>query len=588
MSLNTTETKNMNNKESKSAEHHDFLQGQINAAEAIMRAAQFEIRSRKLPDVQKCQSSLSAWKQFCMYFNIWVKHLKTKREVNAEGKAVRVNDPLAYEGIGSYLKKSFGHWASMVGLEIWAVISLGFNWVFLFRQDGGEKNWVFVNIGKGAGFVGLQVSRFFQWIKKRNYWNSLKWNMQLREFKKRFDIWREKKRVEHHERAVNRQVLAVERETQRKEEAARKAAVRKEEEAIRQARLEEAAALKHTQEIEAEIAAIALRRKQEEQRVHEQIQRKEEAQKLLQEARETEEKERAVFEAQRQEQEKAREEAARQAEEAKARLEVLRKEDEERKRLAAAREEELKRLKEEEERLAEEKRLAEVKRLEDEKKLEEAKAAAEKQAAEAQLKPSFAQKRQAEIEQRSELAKEEIRIQEEAEEKEEQLRLEKEQQEAQEKEKAEQERLRAQEIKAQEEQEREAEETAKRLHKEAEEKRLQELEAKREQEEAEYLKKRAAEPVKTSQPKPALAAAAVRSAVKSIPVSMPSVSIPDAQARERMMTDARDRTSNFIRRTIIRSEINSVIGNPAEAVKLTALKFAIIGLVRQPLPISAF
>ena len=68
MSLNRDMTDSKEKKNQKSV-RHDFLRGQVNAAEAIMRAAQFEINAKKLPDVKTCKNSVQAWKQFTMYFN---------------------------------------------------------------------------------------------------------------------------------------------------------------------------------------------------------------------------------------------------------------------------------------------------------------------------------------------------------------------------------------------------------------------------------------------------------------------------------------------------------------------------------------
>ncbi len=620
--MNMTVSKD--NKTNKNA-RRDFLQGQVTAAEAVMRAAQFEINAKKLPDVKPCKNSRLAWKQFAMYFRIWIQHLFAKKDENG----VKRDDPLAYEGIGSYLLKSFGHWLSMLVQEIWTVISLAFNWLF-------------VNIGKLFQFIGFQIVRFFRWIKERLYWLSLKMNIKNRNTKARVNAFMEKKRIEHNERATERKVQQIERETLRKEEAARKAAVRKEEEAIRQARYEEAAALKHTQEIEAEIAAIALRRKQEEQRVHDTIQKKEEAEKLLLEAKETEEKERAVFEAQRAEQEKAREEAARQADEAKARLEILYKEEEERRRLAEVREAELKRLQEEEarlqeekrleeerrieeekriaeeKRLAEEKRIAEAKRQEEEKKLAEAKrleeekrlaeeqrVLEEKRKAEAEAERLLAEARAAEVRTvkaeepaRETLSREEalkeLRLEEEAEQKEEaQVQEITPAAPAETKAAAVQQPEAAKPVppdearmQAIEAEQRKADEAMRELQRKKEEDERRLLEEKREQEEAAYLRKRSAEIKKVvpaaPEPKASFAASTVRNAVKSLPVTMPPmphVSIPNAEERERLVTEARDTTSNFIRRTIIRSELPIVYGNPAEAVKLTGIKYAIIGLI---------
>ena len=185
-----------------------------------MRAAQFEINAKKLPDVKTCKNSVQAWKQFTMYFNIWIKHVFGKKERSADGKVSRNDDPLAYEGIGSYLLKSFGHWAWMLIQEIIVVIALAFNWLF-------------VKIGKLFGFIGFQIVRFFRWIKERLYWLSLKNDIKGRNTKTRVSAFMEKKRVQRNERATERKVQQIERETLRKEEAARRAAVRKEEEAIR-------------------------------------------------------------------------------------------------------------------------------------------------------------------------------------------------------------------------------------------------------------------------------------------------------------------------------------------------------------------
>ena len=631
MSLNRDMTDSKEKKNQKSV-RHDFLQGQVNAAEAIMRAAQFEINAKKLPDVKTCKNSVQAWKQFTMYFNIWIKHVFGKKERSADGKVSRNDDPLAYEGIGSYLLKSFGHWAWMLIQEIIVVIALAFNWLF-------------VKIGKLFGFIGFQIGRFFKWIKDRLYWLSLKNDIKGRNTKTRVSAFMEKKRVQRNERATERKVQQIERETLRKEEAARRAAVRKEEEAIRQARYEEAAALKHTQEIEAEIAAIALRRKQEEERVHEQIQKKEEAEKLLLEAKQTEEKERAIFEAQRAEQEKAREEAARQAEEAKARLEILRKEDEERKRLAAVREEELKRLQEEEARLNEEKRLEEERRIAEEKRLEEKKRLAEQRAAEeaerreaekrlAEEKQAAEEKQRAEEQHvleekhKSEAAAErlmaevrtgdhksaavgepsgetlsreealkELRLEEEAEAEAEKTNVTETAAEPEAEILTAETVVKEPDVEAQTEQpdtetndqaaqvlaaERKADEAMRELQLKKEEDERRQLDEKREQEEAAYLRKRSAElkkPVTPSAPKPSFAASTMRNAVKSLPVTMPHVNIPNAEERERLVTEARDTTSNFIRRTIKRSELPMVLGNPAEAIKLTSIKYAIIALI---------
>ena len=576
MSLNNTKQNEQNTVDNADTTKHGFLQGQVTAAEMIARAAQSRIDAEKLPEVKSCGSSKEAWKQFCFYCDRLKKHLSAGKKVNENGEVVSVEDPLSYKGIGSALLKSFGVWIWMVIQEIVVVIALAFNWVF-------------VNVWKVIRFIGFQIGRFFRWCKDRLYWKSLKEDMVIRHREVQFNKWKEKKRAQLHEMNVARQVAAVERKTQRQEEAERKAAIRKEESAIKQARLEEAAAKKHTEEIQAELAALAIRRREEEERVSLEIRRKEEAEKMLMEAKETEERERAAFEAKRLEQEEARKEALKMEEESRQRLEVLRLEEEERQRLAAVREEELKRLKAEEIRLMEEKQKAE----QEEKRLEEARVAEE-----------------AHLEAEKKRIEEERKAAEEAK-KAEALRIEETKKASEEKKQNEADRAAEEKVKADEakrlEEVRIAEEKAneekrrKELQaaEEAEKKRQEELriaEEKRRSEEAQKAKAQESEKPKVKETasaqkerkplinsnlteKPALAAMAVRDAVKTLPATLPNVSIPTAEERERILTEARDKTSNFIRRAIIRSEIDTVYGNPAEAIKLTVIKYAIIALV---------
>ncbi len=596
MSLNNRKQSEKNKSGTSQSTRKDFLQGQVTAAQMIARAAQSRIDAEKLPEVKKCSTSAEAWQQFCFYLKRWTKHLTAKKEVSENGEKISAEDPLTYEGIGSAIVKSFGHWLWMLIQEIIIVIALAFNWLF-------------VNIWKLICFIGFQIARFFRWCKERLYWNSLKRDMVNRHREEKFKAWKEKKRLEIHEMNVARQVAAVERKTQRQEEAERRAAIRKEENAIKQARLEEAAAKKHTEEIQAELAAIALRRREEEDRVSLEIQRKEEAEKMLMEAKETEEKERAALEAKRLEEEEARKEALKMEEESRQRLEVLRLEEEERQRLAAVREQELNRLKAEEERLKEEKLKAEeeAKRLEEARIAEEARLEEEKKRIEEERKAEEEKKRQ-----------EALRIIEEEKKKaEEQARKIEADRLAEEKAKAD-EAKRLEEVRAAEEKAAEAkrqEEIRIAEEKAAEAKRLAEAELLEEKKKQEEASKRKTEEAKRKEQlrrqteniariegkqskqeetrhkekppslrsnlteKPALAAMAVRDAVKTLPATMPNVSIPNAEERERLLTEARDKTSNFIRRAIIRSEIETVYGNPEEAIKLTAIKYAIIALV---------
>lgn len=427
------------------------------------------------------------------------------------------------------------------------------------------------------------------------------------------------KRKEEEER-----VLA---EIQRKEEAeAMLAEIREKEEKeraelIEKRKLEETQRLEAVRQAEEARARLELMRKEEEERKRlEAIRIEEETRLRLEEERKAEEErmQKAEEEAKAEAARRVQEELDRKAreEEERRRIEAIRIAEENRLRQDAAQKEEARKKAEEAfrieaEKRAEEARLASEKReearialeaaaaagvtaaaekireeeenekaklealrLEAERKAEEEvrrieaeqKAEAERKAHEEALRIEAEQKALAEQKEREEA----LRI--EAEQKAEAARLEAERKEAERLEllkKEEEERIRA------EEKAKEAVLEAARAAEEQNRKRLEAEEAKylAERKKKQQSRKSGAKPAPIKQ-KEAFAASAARTAVKSLPVSMPS--IPSAEEIGKTMEGARDTTSNTIRKIVLASEHREAYGNFGAAVRITALKYAVI------------
>ena len=588
---------NASSKKGNVQKKNDLLQGQVYAAETIYRAALKIIAQRKLPDVVKCKNSLQAWQQLWKFIRIWNRSLRGtfKSHTNVDIRDGASSDPMQYEGIGSHVAKAFGHWLWMLIQEIVIVIVL-------------IINWVLVKLGKFISFIAFQIGRFFRWIAYRMKWKKLKYSILAEDKRRKFKAWRNKTQAASAERRINREVEAQERAARKKDEAEFRAARKKEEQAIREARLKEAKAQHSTEDLEAQLAALSQKRKAEEEKVSLEVQRNEETQALLLEQIKKEEEIREQLEIKRKEEEAARLEAAREAEEARKRLAVLEKEERERQRLEAVRIEEEKRLKLEAEKREKELREAEQERirLEKERKAEEERIRLEQEKKAEEERIRLEQEKKAEEERRrleQEKKAEEERRRLEQEKKAEALKSEepaegttaesrKEEQNAGHdegsysaetiaqaailSEQARHENRRRQAEKTSRKDERQKEADIK-VQAEKKEELLHKVEKQREKQGEDHSNsRRELNPVPAVQRGAAIAATAVRSAVKSIPVSIPSVG---TESIGETMVEARDKTSNFIRRIILSSEHREVYGNPVAALKYTVLKYAILGAI---------
>ena len=500
------------------------------AAAALLRAAVKEIGQNKVPEVKRCNTSMEAFRQFLsfsgMFWNSLFRKVKT-RSGSAENEAVK--QERSAERLSAAAKacgKSFAGWIGLLFAEIWTVIVLAFE--VLFRSV-----WKFIC------WCGFQIGRLIRAVKERFYWKKLKYNIKYRARKEDMHQKNAERKAERKELQAKRREEAEFRKAMKAEEEAFQKAKRKEEEAIRLAKERRDEASRMTERIEAELAALALKRKEEEEKVLQETMRKEEALAALTEASLEEEAERERLEERRRIEDEVRIEAEKQEAEALKRLEQMQIAEDDRIRRAEAErirlEEELARLEETKE--TEPELPAEPEQGQQEKTdiSNETAVPAEPAASEAEPEVSASAKSDAEAAagkaSEPETNEPEISVP--------------------------------------------AEETSDDTVSDAVSEQLVEELFKAEETYKETKKKKpAAKPIE----KAAIAASAAHNAVRSLPVHIPTITVPENLDAKELITEARDSTNGIIYTVVKKLEADQASVSIQSALIAGAAKYSIIGI----------
>ena len=543
------------------------------AAAALLRAAKKEIEINGVPEPKRPDTSITALKQFAYYTGVFWKSVfeRMKSHTNVDIRNQTTSPERLSERIDASFRGgavSLGRWIVMLVSEIVVIILLVLETLFVWLRK------LIVFCAKGIA----KAYRYLSEVIHRSWTSFSIWFKGFRE-----DVAKKNEEIRQ-DREVARARKLEESEFRRErkaEEAAFQKAKKREEEAIRDAKRREEEAAKETKRIESELAMIALRRKEEEERVLHETQRKEEAMAALAEARKEEEAERLRLEEKRRIEEESRKKAEQEEAEAVKRLEKMQAEEAERIRKEQERiaEEEAKKKAEEERirREEEEKAEAERKRQEEIRLAEEAR----KKAEEERIRREEEEKAEAERKRQ-----EEIRLAEEARKKAEEERIRKEKEEKEHEERIAREAREAALKKEQKEIEEVKAETEELLKKQVEK---EEADHKFEQEhlsaEEAYLeeRRRKAAPAKPKQSEPqtkktAYAASAAHTAVKTLPVRLPTISVPENLDAKELITEARDNTNGVIYRVVKSLELDKVTENVQSALLAGLAKYGVIAL----------
>ncbi len=500
------------------------------AAAALLRAAVKEIGQNKVPEVKRCNTSMEAFRQFLSFSGMFWKSLFRKvktRSGSAENEAVK--QERSAERLSAAAKacgKSFAGWIGLLFAEIWTVIVLAFE--VLFRSV-----WKFIC------WCGFQIGRLIRAVKERFYWKKLKYNIKYRARKEDMHQKNAERKAERKELQAKRREEAEFRKAMKAEEEAFLKAKRKEEEAIRLAKERRDEASRMTERIEAELAALALKRKEEEEKVLQETMRKEEALAALTEASLEEEAERERLEERRRIEDEVRIEAEKQEAEALKRLEQMQIAEDDRIRRAEAErirlEEELARLEETKE--PEPELPAEPEQGQQEKTdiSNETAVPAEPAASEAEPEVSASAKSDAEAAagkaSEPETNEPEIPVP--------------------------------------------AEETSDDTVSDAVSEQLVEELIKAEETYKETKKKKpAAKPIE----KAAIAASAAHNAVRSLPVHIPTITVPENLDAKELITEARDSTNGIIYTVVKKLEADQASVSIKSALIAGAAKYSLIGI----------
>lgn len=513
------------------------------AAAAILRAAMKQIEKNSVPQVKRCHTSMEAFRQFLSFSGMFWKGLFQNLKDRSKDDSKSMSPQQASERRSSVLKDcgaSFLHWIGLLLAELWTLL-------ILLLETIGKAIWRFLC------FCGFQIRRFFKFLKNRMYWGKLRRSIKYRAWKEDSQKRSMERKAERKEvQAKKREEIEFRKAMKAEEEAFQKAR-KKEEEAIRVAKQRREEASRMTERIESELAALALKRKEEEDKVVVETRRKEEALAALSEANKEEEAERARLEERRRIEEEARIEAEKQEAEALKRLETMQKAENERVRKA---QEELKRL--EQELAAEEAPKPEKTEETPEIKPEEAVPAeqpvksAEEAPAEKPAEPSEPEA-SAEPEKPAEEVKEPAAESEPAEE------------------------LKHPETEpVKPESEPVSEETPEpdRIEKDS----AETLDQKLTDAEEAYLESKRKKQRSSVRQKTAVAASAAHTAVRTLPVHMPSISVPENLDAKELITEARDNTNGIIYKVVKQLELPKAAESVQTAVLAGATKYGVIGL----------
>ena len=272
-----------------------------------------------------------------MFWNTLFRKGKTRSDTEENESIKQERSAERLSAAAKACGRSFAGWIGLLLAEIWTVIVLAFE--VLFRSI-----WKFIC------WCGFQIGRFFRSVRERFYWKKLKYNIKFRARKEDMHKKNAVRKAERKELQAKKREEAEFRKAMKAEEEAFQKAKRKEEEAIRLAKERRDEASRMTERIEAELAALALKRKEEEEKVLQETMRKEEALAALTEASLEEEAERERLEERRRIEDEVRIEAEKQEAEALKRLEQIQIAEDDRIRRAEAErarlEEELARLEE--------------------------------------------------------------------------------------------------------------------------------------------------------------------------------------------------------------------------------------------------
>lgn len=453
------------------------------AAAAILRAAMKQIEKNSVPQVKRCHTSMEAFRQFLSFSGMFWKGLFQNLKGRSKDDTKSMSPQQASERRSSVLKDcgaSFLHWIGLLLAELWTLL-------ILLLETIGKAIWRFLC------FCGFQIRRFFKFLKNRMYWGKLRRSIKYRAWKEDSQKRSMERKAERKEvQAKKREELEFRKAMKAEEEAFQKAR-KKEEEAIRVAKQRREEASRMTERIESELAALALKRKEEEDKVVVETRRKEEALAALSEANKEEEAERARLEERRRIEEEARIEAEKQEAEALKRLETMQKAENERVRKA---QEELKRL--EQELAAEE--APKLEKTEETPKIKPEKAVPAEQpvkTAEEAPKPG------------------------------------------------------------------KTEET---------------LDQKLTDAEEAYLESKRKKQRSSVRQKTAVAASAAHTAVRTLPVHMPSISVPENLDAKELITEARDNTNGIIYKVVKQLELPKAAESVQTAVLAGTVKYGVIGL----------
>ena len=291
------------------------------AAAALLRAALKEIEENAVPEVKHSHTSMQAFRQFLFFSGLFWKSLvqNIKVHVNSDNRS-GISPERASERFSAAAKacgKTFLNWIGLLIAEIFTVIVLALETLF-------RAVWKFLC------WVGFQIVRFFRYLKNLLYWKKLKYSIKHRIWKEEREKISAERKAERQEQLAKKKEEAEFRKAMKAEEEAFLKAKAKEEEAIRIAKERQEEAARMTAKIESELAALSLQRKEEEEKVLQETKRKEEAMAALTEASREEEAERARLEERRKIEEEARIEAEKQEAEAEKRLAEMQKAEEER------------------------------------------------------------------------------------------------------------------------------------------------------------------------------------------------------------------------------------------------------------------
>ena len=518
------------------------------AAAAILRAARKEIEKNAVPEVAHVHTSMQAFRQFISFSGMFWKSLyqNIKAHTGSENRTgvspARISE--RFSAAAKACGQTFVRWIVLLLSEIWTVLVLAIGTVIR-------------SIAKFFGWCGFQIARFFRFVEERLYWKKLKYSIKNRIRKEERDKKNAARKAEREEQLAKKREEAEFRKAMKAEEEAFRKAKQKEEEAIRIAKQHREEAARMTAKIEGELAALSLRRKEEEEKVLQETKRKEEAMAALTEASREEEAERARLEERRRIEEEARIEAEKQEAEALKRLADMQAAEEERIRKAEA------------DRLEKEKAASELK--EAETKVSEAPAVSEPEQSEAEASKA---------EQEAEQKPEESRPVSEEDSKEEAVTEEPVSEPAEAGQAPEEtaEEPKAEEPKAEETEpaEEPAVSEAKPESEKAEPVQEDKEPEKKAEKDSEPLRKKADE--KEKAPKKGIAASAARTAVRTLPVHLPTITVPENLDARELITEARDNTNGVIYRVVKALEVPQAAAEINTALLAGAAKYSLIGL----------